>query len=693
MDGLPPLYPQVQGPQAASFPRQVPPPPVPSRSTSAAAVFQYGSLPQYFPSAPPVPGSPARAPAPPARSSAKGSLKGSSKHSRGDPALTPLEVPRANVNLSVSDMDVPSLVQSPELARDDESAPLVARGVGSVGPGGGPRDPRKWDRLPMFLFIAGFFTVVAWFAGSLYACGHKRHPLTRRWGRMNLTMCVFVVSLLFVMLLVQICIYAILLPAVLSNYSSLGLTLINLAFVGRLGATPMAACVLSTTIFNIAGQSGAQGISCALDTLCSQAHGARNPLAASHALQRVLVSVTAFAAPVVALLFFIEPVLRALGQDEDVSRIAGGFLRILIAGMLPSFWNEAIRRALYAAGVSWPQLVVCLIGVVSITALDWVFIRTCGFGVNGSAAALSCTWALQFVMFVAIIRASGFHRTVLAGGPSLGALKTGWVEMLKLVASGYVMICSEWWAFEICVFLAGLGGAVSLASFSIVMTIQQFCWMLPLSVSITASARVGFLLGANDPVRARFSAWLCVAAIGVLEFLYIPPLVLFGRYFAMVFSSDPDVVAAASSLIPFGAFVLVQDDFNAVFSGVLRGCGMQLFGAVCNVIFFYIVCIPVGCLLLFVAKIGTKALFFGLAVGIFGMSSTFCVRVVTLKWKEIAAAAHLRQSRASKSGDAEEGSSKDVEEIPLNGAPASDVEAEGDLGDGRTSRPLTEETA
>eukprot|EP00727_Mastigamoeba_balamuthi_P011961 m51a1_g7388 hypothetical protein (500) ;mRNA; f:125790-127533 len=471
----------------------------------------------------------------------------------------------------------------------------------------------------------------------------------------------------------------ILLPAVLGNYSSLGITLINLAFVGRLGATPMAACVLSTTIFNIAGQSGAMGISCALDTLCSQAHGSRNLLGASHALQRALVSVTAFAAPVVALLFFIEPVLRALGQDKDVSRIAGVFLRILIAGMLPSFWNEAIRRALYAAGVSWPQLVVSAAGVVSVIALDWVFIHALGLGVEGSAAALSCTWALQFVMFVAIIRASGFHRTVLAGGPSLEAMKTGWGEVLKLAASGYVMICSEWWAFEVCVFLAGLGGAVSLASFSVILMIQQFCWMLPLSISITASARVGFHLGANEPLRARFTVIL------LLEFLYIPPLVLFGRYFAMVFSSDPDVVAAAGRLAPFGTFVLVQDGFNAVFSGVLRGCGMQLFCAACSVSFYYLVCIPVGCLLLFVAKIGTKALFFGLAVGIFGMTSTFCARVATLKWGQVAAAINSHQTRTGKSAEG-------VEEMPLNSVPESDAEAALGRCDGRT--PLAnEETA
>eukprot|EP00727_Mastigamoeba_balamuthi_P011979 m51a1_g7403 hypothetical protein (366) ;mRNA; f:176305-177618 len=327
----------------------------------------------------------------------------------------------------------------------------------------------------------------------------------------------------------------------------------------------------------------------------------------------------------------------------DVSRIAGQFLRVLAIGLLPAFWSEIVRRALYAAGVSWPQLVVGASGVVAIAALNWLLVHVLGLGVIGSAVALSSSWAVQFVVLLAIIRASGYHRLVFAGGPSVEALKRGWKEMLTLAGSGYVMVCSEWWAFEILVFLAGLGGAVPLASFSTVMNLLNFMWMLPMSVGITASARAGFHLGANDPSRARFVSWMCIVVILLLELVYVPPLVFCGRYFAMVFSNDAAVIETVGHLAPYGALVSVQDGFNAVFSGILRGCGMQVFGAVCNVFFYYLVCIPAACLLLFVAKIGTKALLFGLAIAIAAQTTTFCIRVALLKWKEVAAAVHIEQ--------------------------------------------------
>eukprot|EP00727_Mastigamoeba_balamuthi_P014543 m51a1_g9713 hypothetical protein (521) ;mRNA; f:1409739-1411720 len=467
-------------------------------------------------------------------------------------------------------------------------------------------------------------------------------------------------------------------PAVLSNYSTLAVALVNLAFVGRLGAAPMAACALGTTLYNIAGLSGACGIACALDTLCSQAHGARNPLGASHALQRALAALAAYAVPVAALLCCVEPILLCLGQDkarcsqltratavsahphaQEVARASARFLRVLAPGLLPAFWAEGLRRALYAAGVSWPQLVVSAAGVALVAALDWLLIHVLGLGLAGSAAALAGTWALQLALLLALVRAGGLHSLVLAGGLSGAALRRGWREMLSLAGAGFAMICSEWWAFEACAFLAGLGGPVSLASFSVVMTLLQFVWTLPLSVSIASSARVGFHLGANDPRRARFVCWAGLFAVLAMEVVYVPLLVALGRFYGRALTDDAAVVAATGRLVPYGALVAAQDGLNAVLCGVLRGAGLQAYGAVGTVLSYYLMALPVACVLLFVAKIGTRALFIGMAAGITAMTALFCARIVVLEWPKVAAEAHAKQARAT-------GESSDIEGVPLN---------------------------
>eukprot|EP00727_Mastigamoeba_balamuthi_P014552 m51a1_g9721 hypothetical protein (2366) ;mRNA; r:1452232-1471747 len=459
-------------------------------------------------------------------------------------------------------------------------------------------------------------------------------------------------------------------PAVLSNYSTLGITLVNLAFVGRLGAVPMAACALSSTLYNVVGLSGAFGISCALDTLCSQAHGARNPLGASHALQRALVLIAAFTAPVAALLCC------------EVARASARFLRVLAPGLLPAFWAEGLRRALYAAGVSWPQLVVSAAGVALVAALDWLLIHVLGLGLAGSAAALAGTWALQLALLVLLVRTGGLHSLVLAGGLSGAALRHGWRETLVLAGSGYAMTCSEWWAFEACAFLSGLAGPVSLASFAVVMSLLQLVWTLPMSLGIASSARVGFHLGANDPLRARLVAWSCVVAVLAMEFVYVPAVVFAGRYYVVLFTDDAAVLAAGSALVPYGALESAQDGLNAVLAGVLRGAGLQAYGAAATLLCYYALCLPASCLLLFVARVGTRALFIGMGGGITVLLALFLARVVALKWESVAAEAHARQRQSCGDGTANE-------RTPLNGDPAAEAErdesAEPDGHSARTS--------
>ena len=44
------------------------------------------------------------------------------------------------------------------------------------------------------------------------------------------------------------------------------------------------------------------------------------------------------------------------------------------------------------------------------------------------------------------------------------------------------MICSEWWAFEILLILAGVLGVTELASYTIVMTVGALLFMVPLGL-------------------------------------------------------------------------------------------------------------------------------------------------------------------------------------------------------------------
>ena len=71
----------------------------------------------------------------------------------------------------------------------------------------------------------------------------------------------------------------------------------------------------------------------ALDTLCSQAWGSGNPELVGLHLQRCLLLLLLCHIPVAFVWGSSEQILLALGQEEDLSRLAARYLQILFFGM------------------------------------------------------------------------------------------------------------------------------------------------------------------------------------------------------------------------------------------------------------------------------------------------------------------------------------------------------------------------
>jgi len=82
-----------------------------------------------------------------------------------------------------------------------------------------------------------------------------------------------------------------------------------------------------------------------------------------------------------------------------------------------------------------------------------------------------------------------------------------------------------------------------------------------------------------------------------------------------------------------GAFQLF-DGLAAVAGGVMRGCGRQTIGAIYNFVGFFIIGLPVGACLAFVANIGLIGLWGGIAVALFLIAIFASTLVFTTDWEK-----------------------------------------------------------
>ena len=126
---------------------------------------------------------------------------------------------------------------------------------------------------------------------------------------------------------------AVALPAVATNLLATMLQMVDASFVGHIGTRELAAAALGNAIFNLPW-CFILGVSTALDTLASQAHGAGDAAAVRRWGQTAAIVLVALCVPGGLLLAAGEWAARELfGQSADVAELTGEYCSGLIWGV------------------------------------------------------------------------------------------------------------------------------------------------------------------------------------------------------------------------------------------------------------------------------------------------------------------------------------------------------------------------
>ncbi|NWV40644.1 S47A2 protein, partial [Grantiella picta] len=134
-----------------------------------------------------------------------------------------------------------------------------------------------------------------------------------------------------------------------------------------------------------------------------------------------------------------------------------------------------------------------------------------------------------------------------------------WGSFVWLAVPGMVMMCMEWWAFEIGTFLAGLISVVELGTQSIIYELAGTAYMVPLGISVAANVRVGNALGAGDVVQAKTSCIVALLCTGVFAVVVATLLVSLRSVVGYIFTNDMEIVSLVSKvLLIFGPFHLLD---------------------------------------------------------------------------------------------------------------------------------------
>ncbi len=359
--------------------------------------------------------------------------------------------------------------------------------------------------------------------------------------------------------------------------------LADTAVVGRLGTVPLGGLSVAAGLL-VSGYSIFIFLAYGTTAVVARRLGAGDEAgAAHHAVQALWLAAAIGAGLVVAGWFGADWLISLVGPAPDVAAEAEVYFRISLAGVPALLLVLAGTGYLRGLQDTRTPLVVAVVSAGANLAIEIVLIGGLGYGIGASAlSTVLAQWGAAAVYLVAVARAVRRHDVGLR--PSATALR----RVAAVSRDLFVRTVTLRAAFITMTTLAARLGTTQLAASEIAFVLWTFLALTLDAVAIAAQAMVGRLLGAGDAAAARDAARRMLE-LGTVFGVAVGTVVLVARQpLAAVFSTDPDVVATAATLLvwvgamqPLNAVVFVLD-------GVLIGAGDTRYLAGAGVVTFVV---------------------------------------------------------------------------------------------------------
>jgi len=434
-------------------------------------------------------------------------------------------------------------------------------------------------------------------------------------------------------------------PIALVQFGTTALNFVDVAMLGHHSPDALPAMALGNTLA-WAAIVFAFGTLTAVDPLLSQAVGARDHDAIPRILGRATLLAVVLTVPTALLLLPAKTWLSWTGQPPALLDQGATYAQLQALGVLPFLWYSVARSLLSSHARLWPQVLTIVAGNVLNVVLDWWLIFG-GLGVAplGATGAAIATVAVRWTMLAALLwlgrdilvpplRRLGdatVRRAAFAFGPLLRLLRLG-----TPVGSQFLLEIGVFAAAGLLIgHLDALSGAEGrdgprLAGHQIALQLASLSFMFPVGIGIGASVRVGWAIGRGDHQAARRSAIAALIAGATVMSAFMVVFLTWPMPLARLLSEHPGALAIAVTLIPIAGVFQIGDGLQVVAIGCLRGLGDLRSPVLANLIGFWALGLPLGCVLAFWFGSGPAGLWWGLVAG---LSIVAAILLTVLRWR------------------------------------------------------------
>lgn len=414
------------------------------------------------------------------------------------------------------------------------------------------------------------------------------------------------------------------LPVVVAELGWVGMGVVDTMMVGRLGAEAIGAVGLGRALFFPVAIVGV-GMLLGLDTLVAFDYGGGRLGDCRRSLIHGLYLSLLLSVPLMLALIFGRRFLPQLGLEPPILQGASAYLRAVSWSLLPLLLYSTFRRYLQAVHrVRAVMFALTTANLINIAG-NWLLVfGNAGFPRLGASGAGWSTCLSSIYMTAVLLVAALLHARDRRAVPVDVDWRFDGARMRKLLRLGAPaagQLTLEIAVFAIATLFAARLDAVALAAHQIALTTAGISFMVPVGISAAAAIRVGHAHGRDDIEGVGRAGWSVLLLGSAFMLLAAMLFIVAPRRLAALYSTDPEVLKLAVTLLALAAAFQLFDGFQVISTGILRGLGNTHTPMLWNLFGHWLIGLPVGYILCFSFELGTVGLWIGLSIGLIVIGS------------------------------------------------------------------------
>ena len=350
---------------------------------------------------------------------------------------------------------------------------------------------------------------------------------------------------------------------------------VDIVMAGRVSATDMAAVAVANSIW-LPLILTVYGLIMALAAIVSQHAGAKNYIEISKQTYQTAWIALTLGLSLIALYYLLAPLIApSIELEGKLKPLLFDYLEYIVWGA-PGYCLYLVLRN-YSEGLSYtkPTMVISIIGLLVNIPANYIFIYgEFGAPALGGAGCGVATALVYWAMFISMLIYTFSSKVLSQASLFEHFYWPHWQEIKNILSLGIPIALSllfEVSLFAVVAIILVPFGAEVVASHQIALNFSGLIFMVPLSIAMATTIKVGYAIGHDNQQQAKDYTTYAITLGLVLAIFTAIITVVFRVPIVSIYTTELPVIELAANIMLLATLYQFSDTVQVVSAGALRG--------------------------------------------------------------------------------------------------------------------------